>query len=69
MSGPPQILVDKDSATQSRPWETSDRYIMSINRSHSDLVKFSKHDHEYEIVLDCLRDFLQAAPRVIAKRL
>lgn len=51
MTGVPAVLVTKKSATHGRPWEYGPEYMCAINRTHSNLVKFGEHDHEYEAVL------------------
>jgi hypothetical protein len=68
MSGKPAVLVDIASATHGRPWELEDRYILAINRAHSDLVKFSKQDEDYEVVLHHLRRFSYLSTSVIRDR-
>lgn len=68
MTGKPTVLVDSASATHSRPWEFEDRYVLAINRSHSDLVKFTKQDVDYEVVLHHLRRFSSVAVDVVRDR-
>jgi protein SERAC1 len=68
MSGKPTVLVDSASATHSRPWEDGDRYAQAINRNHSDLVKFTKQDEDYEVVLDHLRRFSSVAVDIVRDR-
>jgi protein SERAC1 len=68
MTGKPTVLVDSASATHSRPWELEDRYVQAINRSHSDLVKFTKQDEDYEVVLHHLRRFSSVAVNVVRDR-
>jgi protein SERAC1 len=68
MTGKPTVLVDSASATHSRPWELEDRYVHAINKSHSDLVKFTKQDEDYEVVLHHLRRFSNAAVDVVRDR-
>jgi hypothetical protein len=68
MSGPGTVLVNSSSASQGRPWETDIRYRQSINRTHSDLVKFSRQDHDYIVVLEYLRESSRSAERVIRFR-
>ncbi|KEY71758.1 hypothetical protein S7711_02982 [Stachybotrys chartarum IBT 7711] len=51
MTGPPAVLVDPESATHGRSWETSSRFILGLSRNHSDLVKFSRSCDDYELVL------------------
>jgi hypothetical protein len=65
MTGEPTILVDSASATHGRPWELEDHHVQAINRSHSDLVKFTKQDEVYEVVLDHLRRFSAIAEDVV----
>lgn len=55
MTGPRKILVDSTSATHGRPWETEAHHIHALNREHSDLVKFSIHDSDYDRVLAILK--------------
>jgi hypothetical protein len=68
MTGKPAVLVGIASATHGRPWELEDRYILAINRTHSDLVKFSKQDDDYEVVLHHLRRFSSVSANVIQDR-
>jgi len=68
MTGKPAVLVDIASATHGRPWELEDRCILAINRAHSDLVKFSKQDEDYEVVLHHLRRFSSVSASVIRDR-
>ncbi|KAH6613521.1 hypothetical protein F5144DRAFT_406716 [Chaetomium tenue] len=48
MGGPEAVLVSKSSATHCRPWESGPDYICPLDRSHSNMVKFAPHDHEYD---------------------
>ncbi|RKL27770.1 hypothetical protein BFJ72_g12898 [Fusarium proliferatum] len=50
MDGPAAILVTKSSATHCRQWEDSREHICQVARTHSDIVKFGPHDHEYDKV-------------------
>ncbi|KAH7308576.1 hypothetical protein B0I35DRAFT_442232 [Stachybotrys elegans] len=68
MSGPPTVLVDRESATHGRSWETSGRFVLGLNRNHSDLVKFSRSSDDYELVLGYLRDMLLTGENVVAAR-
>jgi hypothetical protein len=68
MDGEPAILVGSASATHGRSWENQAHHIQAINRSHSELVKFSNHDAIYFRVRDQLRDFSEAAVDVIQAR-
>ncbi len=68
MTGKPAVLVDIASATHGRPWELEERYILAINKTHSDLVKFSKQGEDYEVVVHRLQRFSSQAPNVILNR-
>src|ERR1700722_19557097 len=50
MNGPSRCLVTRTSATSCLPQSVSSDYSVAINRTHSDLVKFSRHDAEYRKV-------------------
>lgn len=50
MEGPEEWLVDKTSATHGRPWEDGPEHIVAMDRSHSDLVKFSANDPDLDKV-------------------
>uniref|UniRef100_A0A8H7KCB5 DUF676 domain-containing protein n=1 Tax=Bionectria ochroleuca TaxID=29856 RepID=A0A8H7KCB5_BIOOC len=61
ITGKPVVLVDKASATHGRPWEMNNQFIIPIQRTHSDLVKFdSKYSHDYEKVRGCFNEILGA---------
>lgn len=47
MNGREEILVTQSSATRCWPSERNDHHICPINLSHSDMVKFGPHNHEY----------------------
>lgn len=68
MSGPPSVLVDASSATHCRPGEDQVFDIHPINRNHSELVKFSRKDVDYGVVLGVLQEFAQDAYPVIQAR-
>lgn len=68
MKGPPTILVNVPSATHGRPGEDNAYDIQAINRSHSEMVKFSRRDPDYDTVLGFLREFRIAAPKIIEAR-
>lgn len=54
MSGPLLILVEKDSATAGR---VEDRFShSSLGRNHSTIIKFSRHDCDYVVVLEKLQE-------------
>jgi len=59
MKGSPVVLVNKESATHSRPSETAARFILPINRAHSEIVKFERFSDDYECVLACIRELLE----------
>ncbi|OIW32574.1 hypothetical protein CONLIGDRAFT_699412 [Coniochaeta ligniaria NRRL 30616] len=68
LNGPPAILVDKDSATHSRPWDKSPRFLVPIKRSHSELGKFERYSDDYEIVLRCILELVKTADSVVGRR-
>jgi protein SERAC1 len=68
MNGKPTALVNSASATHSRPWELEEHYVQPINRTHSDLVKFAKQDHDYEIIRGHLQRFSRISVDAVAKR-
>ncbi|KAL7910421.1 ankyrin repeat-containing domain protein [Trichoderma velutinum] len=61
MSGEPAVLVSKASATHCRPWENGPEHICAINRTHSELVKFTQDDPEYDRVLGRIKSLAQRA--------
>jgi hypothetical protein len=61
MKGPLSILVDSSSAMHGRPWENEAHDYLALKRSHSELVKFSRNDKDYERVLDVLTRMASAA--------
>lgn len=67
MTGPPLILVDKDSATD-RLRQSDSISILPIDRSHSELVKFSQDDPDYVETLGLVREFAAVAVDVIGAR-
>ncbi|KAL1645242.1 hypothetical protein SLS58_003949 [Diplodia intermedia] len=55
MNGPPAVLVSVSSATHGTPHDYGDHRVIPVNRTHSDLVKFTGlHDDVYQMVLDRL---------------
>ncbi|KAI9148687.1 Enniatin synthetase [Paramyrothecium foliicola] len=61
MDGPPTVLVSKASATHGRSWENGAEHICAVARTHSNLVKFDPHDHEYDKVRERLRGLAHRA--------
>ncbi|KAL7917378.1 hypothetical protein ACQKWADRAFT_324692 [Trichoderma austrokoningii] len=61
MDGEKALLVSKNSATNCRSWEIGAEHICSIARSNSNMVKFGRHDEEYEKVCERIRDVCQRA--------
>ncbi|KND87194.1 Vegetative incompatibility protein HET-E-1 [Tolypocladium ophioglossoides CBS 100239] len=61
MDGQRAILVSKSSATRFRASECDPLEACAIARSHSDIVKFCRHDNEYDKVRERLRIFAQRA--------
>jgi protein SERAC1 len=68
MKGVPTVLVQSSSATHSRPWENEACHIQALNKTHSDLVKYSRHDGDYYRVLSLLQGFTRSAVAVIRDR-
>ena len=68
MNGDQVVLVAKDSAIHSRPWEMDPRFIIAVDRSHNDLVKFERYSDDYEHVLACLRLLLENATDIVSRR-
>jgi hypothetical protein len=67
MTGPPSILVDSSSARHGRPWENEAHHCLALKRSHSELVKFSSHDGDYQRVLTELRRMASTAVLAIPR--
>ena len=65
MAGPKKVLVNRFSATRPRLWESNDE---PFNRTHSDLVKFSIHEVDYESVLCKLREIASKASVTLTSR-
>ena len=68
MDGPPTVLVDRHSATHAREWESDGQFVQPFNRNHSELVKFSNHDDDYQTVLRHLSKFRTISCNVIRDR-
>jgi hypothetical protein len=68
MTGPPVVLVNETSATHGRPNEDQAHNVQSIKSSHSDMVKFSRRDEDYVLVLGFLTEFAETAGAVIEAR-
>ncbi|KAK0623161.1 nacht and ankyrin domain-containing protein [Immersiella caudata] len=66
MTGPPAVLVSKISATHCRPGEYGAEHMCAVTRTHSDMVKFSPQDHEYDKVRGRLRGL---AGRAVTKHI
>ena len=67
MTGPRKVLVSQFSATRPRLWE-SEGYDESLNRTHSDLVKFSSNDVDYERVHHRLREITSEVTATLTSR-
>ncbi|PCD23156.1 hypothetical protein AU210_014679 [Fusarium oxysporum f. sp. radicis-cucumerinum] len=61
MQGPRACLVTKSSATRCRSWEDGPEHTCAIARTHSDMVKFSRQDHEYDKSRERLRGLARRA--------
>ncbi|KAI9890345.1 MAG: hypothetical protein M1814_004255 [Vezdaea aestivalis] len=67
--GPKQLLVDRNSATSGRSWETNHSYLIPLDKDHKSLVKFSANERcDYDIVVNVLDAFQTQAPQVIQCR-
>lgn len=56
MEGPFRCLVNVTSATSCLPCSAYSEYSAAIDRAHSDLVKFSAHDSEYDNISYLISD-------------
>lgn len=65
MAGPSKVLVPQFSATRPRLFESDDE---PFNRTHSDLVKFSAHDLDYELVLHRLEEIVSEGIATLTSR-
>ncbi|KAL6697259.1 nacht and ankyrin domain-containing protein [Trichoderma pleuroticola] len=61
MSGEPAVLVSKASATHCRHGENGPENICAINRTHSEMIKFSQEDPEYDQVLGRIKSLARRA--------
>ena len=68
MEGPPTILVGSSSATHGRPWENKAHHIQAIDRDHSEMVKFRRHDVVYDRVFVVLKRFMEASLKISVPR-
>lgn len=69
MSGERKVLVSTSSATHCRPWEDTNDHMCPMQRDHSNLVKFSPHDHGYDTVLHVLQGMVQRAAHCQERRI
>ena len=68
MTGPPQYLVDRVSATSGRPWERDLNSVTGLKKDHSGLVRFSMRNVYYDQVLKHLEDLVKKCEAVIQTR-
>lgn len=69
-TGPKALLVDPDSASCGRSWETCSDYRIPLDSDHSNMVKFGENSaNEYDKVRATLHDFVQDACDVVRRRL
>jgi hypothetical protein len=69
-TGPKELLVDRDSASCGRSWESTSEYKISLQRDHLDLVRFGKDDrNDLDRVMEVLDKCMKTAPLVIQDRL
>ncbi|KAF4342119.1 kinesin light chain 1 [Fusarium beomiforme] len=64
MSGPRICLVTKSSATHCRAWESGPEHMCATARTHSEMVKFGPHDHEYQKARDRILSLTRRAMSV-----
>ena len=69
MTGPLGILVDSSSARHGRPWENEAHHCSALKRNHSELVKFSSNDGDYERILTVLTRMASTAVLAIPRGL
>ena len=67
MTGDRKLLVDPFSAKHPRHWEP-ELHHEPLDRTHSDLVKFSAGDPDYERVKFILRDIVSKAKKTLISR-
>ena len=68
-AGPPRLLVDYQSATVGRGWETDEENIIGLYGNHTTMVKLPEDfDEDYEKIYEVLRRFSATAPTVILSR-
>ena len=58
MDGPPDCLVSTFSATGCLPQNPGFGRAFSVPRTHWDLVKFSRHDPQYDNVLHIIKQII-----------
>jgi len=68
MTGPRCVLVGSSSAIHGRSGEDEPCNIQALNRTHSELVKFSSNDVDYTRVLAVLKRMASAAVKAIPRR-
>ncbi|KAI9893550.1 MAG: hypothetical protein M1814_006346 [Vezdaea aestivalis] len=68
MKGPLATFLDARSAIHGRPWEDAPHNIQGMNRTHTDLVKFSYRDSDYDLILNTLIDFKSEARKNIRSK-
>jgi hypothetical protein len=61
MTGPEAVLVTPSSATHGRSWEIGPEHTCPIDRTHSEIVKFGAHDHEYDKVRERIKGLVRRA--------
>ncbi len=68
MTGPSEILVEVSSASHGRELERGGWQVEPIDRSHSDMVKFTPYDENYYRVLSHLVRFAKLAGEIVQRR-
>ena len=68
MNGEKKVLVDRDSATHGRSYEEQIHKTHPINCNHSDMVKFSSNDNNYDRTLKVLEDIVDVSKNFVISR-
>ncbi|KAF2185930.1 hypothetical protein K469DRAFT_664957, partial [Zopfia rhizophila CBS 207.26] len=68
MTGETKVLVTMTSATHCRPWEDTQDHVCPIPRDHSNIVRFSANDNDYETVLPILQGMVERAAHCQERR-
>lgn len=69
MNGPRRFLVSQPSATSCLPADIASAHSVAIHRTHSDLIKFSHHDAEYDKVAYVLKRIYKRQAAAVDKEM